>query len=198
MIKAGSKHEFNSAMIGILLGTGNMVTENRLYLTGDIKQLSYISEKVNYLSNYITPKSIKFYNNKIYVYYNTKKLRYLYKQIYTNFNKHSINRINKISLAFMYMDIGCLILKRKKDKKISSREIHLNTKNFTLQNIKLLQAYINKKFDINFHITMDKNKPRMWCNTTNTKKFIDLIIDIIREFKTMQHKIDLKYSFYCN
>ena len=64
--------------------------------------------------NYIKYKTIPYLSSKIYI--NGKK----------SISK-IINRITDVSLAFMYMDDGCLSLRKSKTGDCySSREIHLN------------------------------------------------------------------------
>lgn len=205
MIKAKTKHEFNSAMIGIILGDGSMSNEKYLYIRHGGKQLDYVNEKVEYLSNYIYPKSIKQNIDKLgytyrYAYYNSEKLRNLYKKIYDKkthtkkLNTQIINRINEISLAFLYMDDGCLSLRGKNTGTIKSREIHLNVQSFSMDEVMKLKLYIFKKYDIDFHITTDKGRPRLWCNTKNTIKFLTIVAPIVKHFLTMHYKLDLKYK----
>lgn len=205
MIKAETKHEFNSAMIGIILGDGYMQNERILYLRHGGHQLKYVDEKVEYLSKYIIPKSLKESIDKLgykykYAYYHSEKLKFLYNDIYIGENNRKkistsiINRINEISLAFLYMDDGCLSLRGKNTGNIKSREIHLNVQSFTTQEVMMLRNYIFKKYDIDFHITTDKGKPRLWCNTKNTIKFLTIVSPIVKHFSTMHYKLDLKYK----
>lgn len=205
MKKAKTKHEFNSAMIGIILGDGSMPKKNCLYIRHGGKQLSYVDEKVEYLSNYLHPQSLRSSVDKNgykyrYAYYNDFKLQYLYKDIYAGKNNEKalktsiINRINEISLAFIYMDDGCLSLRGKKTGCIRSREIHLNVQSFSMHEVKQLRNHILNKFGIDFHITTDKGKPRLWCNTKNTIKFLEIVSPIVKEFPSMHYKLDLKYK----
>ena len=204
MKKANSKHIFNSAMIGIILFDGSMQKENILYIRHGGSQLTYVDEKVEFLSKYIQPKSIRtdkdnrgyFYR---YAYYNTSSLKYLYKTIYKNGKKKItptlLNRFTPYTLAFMYMDDGCLSLRKdKKNGCIKSREIHINTQSFTMEEVEMLRRMLLERYNVDFHITTDKGKPRMWCNTKNTLKFLEIVSPIVREFSTMHYKLDLKYK----
>lgn len=200
-----TKHNFNSAMIGIILFDGSMQNEKVLYIRHGGNQLSYVDEKVEYISNYISPKSMRTSVDKKgyiyrYAYFNDIKLKYLYEKIYINgkkrLTKNILNRFDNITLAIMYMDDGCLSL--RKDKKhegiYKSREIHLNVQSFSFNEVEMLQNYLRIKYDIDFHLTVDKGKPRLWCNTKNTIKFLTIIAPIVKQFPTMHYKLDLKYK----
>ena len=199
-----TKHDFNSAMIGIILFDGSMQKENVLYVRHGGKQLSYVDEKVEYISKYITPKSIRSskdtngYDYR-YAYYNDEKLKYLYKAIYKNGKKQLtpkiLNRFSPITLALMYMDDGSLGLRKNKNNGcVKSREIHLNVHSFSRHEVEMLRDYLFNEYDVDFHITTDKGKPRLWCNTKNTIKFLEIVAPIVREFPTMHYKLDLKYK----
>lgn len=205
MKKASTKHEFNSALIGMILADGSMPKEKYLYIRHGGNQLDYVNEKVEYLSKYIQPSTLKQSIDKKgytyrYAFYNSDKLINLYKKIYCGKNNKKIltqsiiNRITPISLAFIYMDDGCLSLRGKNKGNIQSREIHLNVQSFSCDEVTKLRNYILNKYDVDFHITTDKGKPRLWCNTKNTLKFLEIVAPIVKEFKTMHYKLDLKYK----
>lgn len=202
--QATTKHEFNSAMIGIILFDGTMQNDHILYIRHGGKQLEYVDEKVRFLSKYITPTSLRSSVDKLgyayrYAYYNTETLKWLYKSTHKDGKKvltsKLLNRFTPLTLAFMYMDDGCLGL--RKDKKTGgykSREIHINTQSFTMQEVVMLRNMIYKKYGVDFHITTDRGKPRMWCNTKNTIKFLEIVAPIVKHFPSMHYKLDLKYK----
>lgn len=200
-----TKHDFNSAMIGMILFDGSMLNEKVLYIRHGGKQLSYVDEKVEYISKYITPKTMRTSIDKKgfvyrYAYFNDESLKYIYKSIYKNEKKRLtqtiLNRFNEVTLAIMYMDDGCLSLRRdmKYDGVYKSREIHINVQSFSFHEVEMLQRHLKNKYDIDFHLTVDKGKPRLWCNTKNTIKFLEIVAPIVREFQTMHYKLDLKYK----
>lgn len=200
---ANTKHIVNSALIGMILADGTVLKNKYLILRHGGKQLEYVNEKVQYLSKYCNNSEIKTSLDKAgytyrYTYIKYKTIPYLSSKIYINGKKSIskiINRITDVSLAFIYMDDGCLSLRKSKTGDCySSREIHLNVQSFTFNEVKLLQEYILKKWDVDFHITIDKGKPRLWCNTKNTIKFLRIVYPIVKNFKTMHYKLDLKYK----
>ena len=206
MVKIDTAHKLNSALIGMILFDGSMNKENYLYIRHGGNQLSYVDEKVDFLSKYLKPNSLRtcIDNNGYtyrYAYYNNKRLKWLYKKIYINNKKHLsksiLNRFDEITLAIMYMDDGCLGL--RKDPKYTdvykSREIHLNVQSFSLNEVKMLQSYLLKRWGVDFHLTFDKGKLRLWCNTKNTIKFLEIVAPVIHyNFPTMYYKLDLKYK----
>lgn len=206
MVKVDSSHKLNSALIGMILFDGSINGEKYLYIRHGGNQLNYVDEKVKFISKYLKPISLKTnIDNKNftyrYAYYNNERLKYLYHNIYINgkkkLTKSILNRFDEITLAIMYMDNGCLGL--RKDPKYlgnyKSREIYLNIQSFTWNEAKMLQAHLKNKFNIEFHLTIDHQKPRLWCNTRNTIKFLEIVAPVIQyNFPSMYYKIDLKYK----
>ena len=206
MVKINNSHKLNSALIGMILFDGSMNGEKYLYIKHSGNQSSYVDEKVNFISKYLNPTSLRTgTDNKNftyrYAYYNNERLKHLYHDIYRDgkkkLTKSILNRFDEITLAIMYMDYGCLGL--KKDPKYlgnyKSREIHLNIQSFTLNEVKMLQSHLKNKFNIEFRLTIDHQRPRLWCNTENTIKFLEIVAPVIQyNFPSMYHKIDLKYK----
>lgn len=200
---AKTKHILNSALIGMILADGTVLRNKYLILRHGGKQLNYVNEKVQYLSKYCNNSVIKTSIDKLgytyrYTYITYKSIPFLSKKIYIKGKKSIlkiINRITEVTLAFIYMDDGCLSLRKSKTgNSYSSRIIHLNVQSFTFDEVKLLREYILKKWNIDFHITTDKGKPRLWCNTENTIKFLKIIYPIVKNFNSMSYKLDLKYK----
>ena len=206
MVKIDTHHKFNSALIGMILFDGSMNKEDQLYLRHGKGQFEYVSEKVHFLKNYLKPKSIRecIDNNGYeykYAYYKNEHLKYLYNKIYINgkkkLSKTILNRFDEITLAIMYLDDGCLSLRKdpKYEGNYKSREIHLNVQSFSMEEVKMLQSQLRLRWNVDFHLTYDKGKPRLWCNTKNTIKFLEIVAPIIRyNFPSMYYKLDLKYK----
>jgi len=205
---AKTKHIKNSALIGLILGDGSMPGPKFLYIRHGGKQLDYVNEKVEFLKAYLRPKSLRDGIDKNgfayrYAYYNDNSLIDLYKLIYSVDGKKKIsekllNRFTLVSLAFFYMDDGCLSLRKYINKRgewlgtYKSREIHLCIHSFSWIEAEMFRKMLKQKFDLSFGITTDKGHPRLWCNTENTKKMIKIIEPIVSQFKTMNYKLDLK------
>jgi len=201
---AKSKHQFNSALLGMILGDGSMNNQNTLYIRHGGKQLTYVDEKVKFLKAYIKPTTLRTFTDKQgyiarYAYYNSKKLSYLYNLIYKKrkkvITKTLLNRFNEISLAFFYMDDGSLSLKNKKGSDtINARNAYLCTHGFTWEEAGLFKEMLLNKFGLKFGITSDKGHPRLWCNTENTIKLLGIVAPIVKEFPGMHYKLELKYK----
>ncbi len=207
MIKANSKHEFNSALIGMLLGDGYILhTKNSycMYVRHGKSQFEYVDEIVEYFSNYIKPRSLyskvdkKGYPYRV-AYYNSKKLKYLYKKIYMQNGKKKkrlsptiMHRFNAISLAFLYMDDGCLSVRKRNGKYTKSLQIFLCTEGFTKQENIWLANVIKQKFGVNFRVAKEKKYYRLWCSTVEAHKFLKIVSPIVKEFKSMHYKLDIK------
>ncbi len=206
MVKINNSHKLNSALIGMIVFDGSMNGEKYLHIGHSGSQVGYVDEKVNFISKYLKPISLRTNtDNKNftyrYAYYNNERLKYLYHDTYIDgkkkLTKSILNRFDEITLAIMYMDKGCLGLKKdpKYPGNYKSREIHLNIQSFTLNEVKMLQSHLKNKFNIEFRLTIDHQKLRLWCNTENTIKFLEIVAPVIQyNFPSMYYKIDLKYK----
>lgn len=205
-IMVTTKHELNSALIGMILFDGSMPNDHCLYLRHGNKQFEYVDEKIKFISKYLQPRSVRSSVDKTgyayrYAYYNCPKLKYLYKKIYINRKKsltpQIIHRFTPITLAIMLLDDGCLALRKdpKRPSVYKSREIMISVNSFSMHEVEMLVNYLKDKWDLDFHVTTDKGTPRIWCNTKNTIKYLKLVYPIIKKnFPSMLYKTDLKYK----
>lgn len=206
--KYKTERVIKSALIGMILADASMIQPNMLYIRHGARQLDYVNEKVYFLKSYISPTSLRSSVDKQgykyrYAYYRSSKLPYFYKIIYKNGRKtitpELLNHFDKTSLSFFYMDDGSLSLRKYKDKNgnwtggYKSREIYLCTHSFSPNEVKMFTRALKDKFGLKFRMTFDKACPRLWCNTKNTKKIIEIVRPIVSQFKTISYKLDLKY-----
>lgn len=203
--KITSAHEFNSAMIGMILFDGSMPSEKYLYLRHGGKQLKYVDEKIEFIKEYLTPTSVRTAVDKNgytyrYAYFNTERLIPLYHKIYINGKKRLtdeiLERFDEITLAFMYMDDGSLVLHKnpKNPEGYHSREIYLAVNSFSLDEVKKLQSLLKRKWDLDFRISKEKNSYRLCCNATNAIKFCTIVAPYVKNFPTLLYKLDFKYK----
>lgn len=203
--KIENAHDFNSAMIGMILFDGSMPNEKYLYLRHGGNQLTYVDEKIDFIKDYLTPTTVRSAIDKNgfsyrYAYFNTDKLKYLYNKIYINGKKQLtdsiLNRFDEITLAFMYMDDGSLVLHKdpKRTGEYHSREIYLAVNNFTLHEVTKLQSLLKNKWNLNFRISQEKKGYRLCCNSENAIRFCSLVAPYIKNFPTMLYKLDFKYK----
>lgn len=204
MEKVTSSHEFNGAMIGIILFDGSMPSEKYLYIRHGGNQLSYVDSKVELISNYIKPTSVRTTVDKKgftyrYAYYNTERLKHLYKDIYIKGKKtltdSILNRFTALTLAIMYMDDGSLVLHKdpKRPGQYHSREIYLAVNSFTLEEVTKLQKHLKNKWGCEFRISKNKGSYRLCCNSTNAIKFCTIVAPYVKQVPSLSYKLDFKY-----
>ncbi len=59
MVKINNSHKLNSALIGMILFDGSMNGEKYLYIRHSGNQSSFVDEKVNFISKYLKPTSLR-------------------------------------------------------------------------------------------------------------------------------------------
>lgn len=188
-----------NTLLAISLGDGYIRKDGSLQLLHSYKQIDYLVYKVNLISK-ILNKSIKiskFDNSgypgcRAYIYdkYFRVLRKFLYKDSIKTINKSVLNRLSPELIAIWFMDDGNMTL-HKRNNKIHSREIYLNTY-CTEKEAKIIQEFFLNKYDIFFRVAPSKGKFRMVCNTKNAKKFVSLVEPFIID--SMRYKIDLKYA----
>lgn len=90
------------------------------------------------------------------------------------------NELTPLGLAVWVMDDGSY----------SQGKIDISTYSFTLPEIKMLCAVLGKKFGVTSNFFKDRDKGyRMYCNTVETKKLINIISPYIID--SMKYKIGL-------
>lgn len=137
--------------------------------------------------------------------YFTKMRKKLYNPI-KKVTKRALNSITPIGLAFWYMDDGHLSLKHNairsnadlnkspQERSISSRTIILNTQGFSKKENQLICKWLLQKWKIESRVKSDKNKYwKLFINTSNSRKFVDIIRPYVIEIPCMHYKIDFKY-----
>lgn len=146
--------------------------------------------KVNLSNNNVYPK--------VYLSKSHRWFRYLRNWIYINGEKTYQTKILKHltpeGLAIWYMDKGSLSLK-KRDGKIHSRELFLNT-HVSKEENQVLIDYFLETWSIKFYQVKNKGSYRLGCGTKEAKKFIEIIKPHI--IPSMVYKIDMKYSYSTN
>lgn len=204
MEKVVTAHDFNAAMIGIILFDGSMPCEKYLYIRHGGQQLDYVDSKVELISNYMEPTSLRTTVDKQgfkyrYAYYNTDRLKHLYKDIYIKgrktLTKEILNRFTPLTLAIMYMDDGSLVLHKdpKRPGEYHSREIYLAVNSFTLHEVTMLQKYLKNNWDCDFRISKNKGTYRLCCNGTNAIKFCTIVAPYVKQVPSLSYKLDFKY-----
>ena len=107
-----------------------------------------------------------------------------------------ISKITPISLAFWYMDDGCLSYRNKEE---TAYFIRLNTQGFSYDEIDKLRLMLNQKFNIISKINKDKMSSKgEWMyrldisSTEESNKFLSLVAPYICD--SMLYKLPLKFK----
>ena len=117
------------------------------------------------------------------------------------FPKKYIDKFNVLSLLFLYLDDGTLRV-RMYEGTSKIREIRATfcLDSFTLEELNYFRTYLKDKYNIDSHIyrhskVNDLNRGfRVWLNTLNTNKFMDLINQYYDLVPSMQYKFTKYYS----
>ena len=117
------------------------------------------------------------------------------------FPKKYIDKFNVLSLLFLYLDDGTLRV-RMYEGTSKIREIRATfcLDSFTLEELNYFRTYLKDKYNIDSRVyrhskVKDLNRGfRVWLNTLNTNKFMDLINQYYDLVPSMQYKFTKYYS----
>lgn len=125
--------------------------------------------------------------------YFSKKYHHFYndyrKRIVT---KDAINWLTPNGLANWYMSDGYVCLVGKESGNIKQRRVDISTDRYSLDNIRMIQNELLKKFDLEFRIIKRGNFYRMRLTTKDYCKFINIIKPYI--VPSMMYKLYLGYQ----
>ena len=162
-----NKHEFNSYLIGCILGNGNFISKTRLIINkGSVDVLQFI-EKL--FDKYMTPTAKNIINNTLYklTFRSDKLFKYLEAEMSNTISQSIVNRINKHSLGILFLmkgftDNGLVTIKNVKYSKHDNERI---------------SAFVRKRLGISF-IYNDVDK--QWnFDKKNSLLFMELIKDML-------------------
>lgn len=199
------KSLFNSFIIGSVLGDATMrgnTTTRRASLRFLQKRTGYLDWKVAMCRNYIWPDRHERVDNGAYgakvAYYRAqRKLFYIWRMLYSTGKKRVtwkiLKKLTPLGIAVWFMDDGSLVLRGKRSGTIRSREIHFSTHSFTVGENKIIIQYFQSVWGVEFRLTSERGRPRIWCNTRNTHKFLDIVGTIVSQVPEMGYKADMKY-----
>lgn len=218
-----SKEDMRSFIIGMLLGDGSTslgknAKNYNLNCCHNPKQYEYLIWKYDILKenlckNYWTHKYKSHFSGKALHKGNANKeydmyraslgthtlVTYIRKVMYVDNKKFVsmdlLNMLTPIGLAIWYMDDGNLAYKKNKDGSICSREISLNIQGFDNESQENIVEYFKNVFGIESRLHKTRDKRRLWMNTTNSKKFLEIVKEYVSLVECMHYKIDLKYGY---
>lgn len=117
------------------------------------------------------------------------------------FPKKYIDKFNILSLLFLYLDDGTLRVRMYEGtSKIREIRVTFCLDSFTLEELNYFRTYLKDKYNIDSRVyrhskVKDLNRGfRVWLNTLNTNKFMDLINQYYDLVPSMQYKFTKYYS----
>lgn len=191
-------------------------TNGDLEITHTSKNLDYLKlkksllEKIQGMKVRISEHNKKTESKTYFLYrLNTNRHTWfteLRKDIYDSnriklFPSHYINRFNDLSLLFLYLDDGTLRVRNYEGtNKIRETRITFCLDSFHLNELNYFRKWMLEKYGINSHIyrhtkMKDLNRGfRIWLNTENTSKFMNIINPYYEIVSSMQYKFVKYYS----
>lgn len=188
------------AVLSMALGDGYINKSGFLSMKHCKKQEGYLQWKVDLLrKNGINTTDVydidnnghpgveaRTYNNEFIKLYR----RILYQPFKKIANRRILNKLDATGIAIWYMDDGGLSIRRKNNK-ISSFQIMLNTHLSKEENDVLIQ-YFKERWDVSFNSIKNKGKYRLVCGTKEGRKFLNIVSPIVQQVPCMLYKITIQ------
>lgn len=191
-----NKYDLNGAILGTLMGDTSISkkTKNGIFqITHSPEQKEYLEFKRDLLNLHPLVK-VSNINERITHLKKTDK-DYLQYQIYTNHNKFAtqmydrvykdgvkiinediLNSITDLGLFLWYLDDGYLNIRyHKNTNKIKEYRMFLYTMNFTLDEVKLIKSWFERKYNIYPNINKKQNGYILYFNGSKTREFMKII-----------------------
>lgn len=189
-------------LVGMLLGDACITKDGSLTIGHSIKQKEYLLFKKDRLKFFFNFSYTERYCGKekkyleCFIKSNTSPYLKLMRKIWYKPNKvlskKMIYKISEEGLAYWYLDDGSLIFQKDNKGEIKSRKGYLNTQSFSFEENVLLQRMLKEKYNISTKIHKDKNYYRLYLNSTELKKLLDIISKYIPF--SMKYKECFKYQ----
>lgn len=213
-----TQEEANNAILGTIIADGSLCKARKkayidkcyLEITHTSKNLDYLKELKDVFESILNIKCrISEHNKKTetktYSLYrltteSTEYFKQLRDILYDNnrikkFPLEVINKFNDISLLLMYLDDGTLRVRYYEGTdKLREARVMFCLDSFTYQEMKYFQQYLLDKYNIKTGIyrhskNMEINRGfRIWTNTENTKKFMNIIDKYYDCIPSMKYK----------
>ena len=121
--------------------------------------------------------------------------------------KGILESLTPLGIALWYMDDGHLGFqynqaryttdagKQSNERTISTRTVTLHTEGYTEQENILISKWLLERYGVEskIHSSHTRNLYFIWMNTTNSRKFVDIIRPYVLAVPSMHYKIDFKY-----
>lgn len=222
-----SKQDTISFMIGMLYGDGHLskgkyAKNYNLGCTHNPKQYDYLIWKMNTISETLGKKywvrtKKSHFGGKAITEKNKGKEYLMYvgtmgtHTLVTKMHNLMYNSDNKkiatldilrlltpIGLAIWYMDDGNLAYKKNPDGTICSREVSLHIEGLDYKSQNCVQQYFQEDLGLDARLHKARDSRKLWMNTTNSKKFIEIVKPYVELIDCMRYKIDMKYHLSKN
>jgi len=210
MKELSPKRRSKKILLGTLMGDSSLFETSHkkamFKTTHGADQIHYLMYKLNALYPLLGSFRVSFTGGGSFERWNAKKritawslsstyLKHIYDDFYSNKIKkvrlNVLRRMDESSLAFWYMDDGCLA---KSNGKFYG--IHLNTQGFDLEDQETIIKYFSETWKIKFHITEERKNNKTYyylrANKEDSERFLNLINPFI--CSSMLYKVDPSYE----
>jgi hypothetical protein len=163
---SNSKHEYNSYLIGSILGNANFLSPTRIIINKGSKDELEFVEKV--FDKYMTPTTRNIIKDTVYklTYRSNKLFKYLYDKMFEKLDQSIINRINNYSLGMLYIQKGF----------IENDKVVIKNVKYTKHDNERISAFVRKKYKIVFNYNEDL---KQWIfDEENSTKFLNFIKEV--------------------
>lgn len=175
-----------------------------------LKLIKFLLERIEGIKVRITEHNKKT-ESKTYTLYRLNTNRHIWftelrNEIYSDnriklFPKEYIDKFNILSLLFLYLDDGTLRVRYYEGTpKVRETRVTFCLDSFTLDELNYFRKWLKDKYGIDTHIyrhskISDLNRGfRVWMNTLNTSKFMQIIDPYYTLVPSMQYKFTKYYS----
>ena len=185
-----------SILLGIMMGDGHIDTRNVFSCGHSIKQLEYIKLKQLIFSGKISKEHVNPWGTTIHCTFpvnaQTQCLRKIFYPVGIKNVENVLSYLDELSLAFWYMDDGCLV---NCDYKNSRPHLRLCTHSYTHLEHELMIDFFTKKWGITPVISRQKQNNKEYefleFHKDDSEKFWTMISPYIPD--CMQYKIPEKF-----
>lgn len=158
-----------------------------------IKEHNKVADTKTYTLHRLSTNSTSYFKVLRDILYNERRQKLFPKEI--------IDQFNEMSLLLLYLDDGTLRVRYYPGtEKLREARITFCLDSFTYSEMQYFQKYLKSKYNINTKIyrhskNMELNRGyRIWTNTENTKKFMEVIDKFYNAIPSMNYKFLKFYS----
>ena len=218
-----NRHELRSAVIGMTLGDANIqmrATNARMQMAHSPLVRDYVEIKGIILRQIpglkFSAKDVIHVNRKLNKEYPQIRvwtsghpfITHMRQRIYRptkHLNKGLLESLTPLGLAIWYMDDGHLGIhhnvkryvtdtdRSTSERSISSRSLILCSHSFSVEENVVIRDWLQSRWGIDSRVKNSKGF-RIFMNTENARKFVDIVRPYVLAVPSMHHKINFKYK----